>query len=212
MEWMNRGQGQGQPTGPAAHHSAAPAPAPSAKKSGGLRNWNLMRFVQVALLFSATILIVAVVWFLALGGNTKSQSDYVDTGKLQAVFLNGGQVYFGKINNLNDKYLSMNGIYYLRVNQQVQPNQSSTSSNDVSLVKLGCELHGPQDNMVINIDQVIFWENLKDDGQVAKAVKEYQTQNPNGQKCDASSSNQSNTGDTSNSSDTNNNNSGNNGQ
>ena len=191
MEWMNRGQGQGQPVGQAAHHSTAPTAAPSAKKQlGGLGSWGAMRFVQVALLFSVTILLVASVWFLALGDKNTAESKYVDSSKLQAVFLNGGQVYFGDINNLNGKYLSMSNIYYLRVNQQVQPNQSTTAtgSNDVSLVKLGCELHGPTDNMVINREQVIFWENLKDDGQVAKAVKEYQTQNPNGQKCDATTS------------------------
>jgi hypothetical protein len=88
----------------------------------------------------------------------------------------------------------MSDIYYLRVNQQVQPNgQQSSSNNDISLVKLGCELHGPQDQMVINQNQVIFWENLKDDGQVAKAVAEYVKQNPNGQKCDATSASDTST-------------------
>lgn len=210
MEWMNRGQGQGQPAGPAASHSAAPASAPSAKKQrSGLGGWTFLRVTQVALLFSVALLLVAVVGFLIFGGNGRDEEDHVDKSKLQAVFLNGGQVYFGHINELNDRYLSLDRIYYLRVNQQVQPNQStSNSSNDVSLVKLGCELHGPQDSMVINREQIIFWENLKDDGQVAKAVKEYQTQNPNGQKCDATSNSQSNTGDTTNtdnSSDSNNN-------
>jgi hypothetical protein len=183
MEWMNRGdQRQGQPAG-----QPATAAAGSTKKAS-LKNLRTWKIAQVALLFCITILVVAVVWFVALGGNNKEAS-YVDNGKLQAVFLNGGQVYFGKINDLNGKFLSMSGIYYLRVNQQVQPNQSSSSnSNDISLVKLGCELHGPQDNMVINREQVIFWENLKDDGQVAKAVKTYQEQNPGAQKCDQSSS------------------------
>jgi hypothetical protein len=188
MEWMNRGQGQGQPTGPAAGHSAAPAAQSARKQISGLRNLGPLAFVQVALLFSVTVLLIAVVWFIALGGG-KSENSYVDDSKLQAVFLNGGQVYFGDINNLNSDYLSMSNIYYLRVNQQVQPNQSTSNANDVSLVKLGCELHGPQDNMVINREQVIFWENLKDDGQVAKAVAEYVKQNPDGQKCDATTTN-----------------------
>jgi hypothetical protein len=109
---------------------------------------------------------------------------------MQAVFLNGGQVYFGDIQDLNSSNVRLSNIYYLRVNQQVQPNQEtadqSTNSNDISLVKLGCELHGPEDEMLINREQVVFWENLKTDGQVAKAVAEYQKQNPNGQNCDAS--------------------------
>ncbi len=106
---------------------------------------------------------------------------------MQAVFLNGGQVYFGKINSTNDKFMRVSDIYYLRVNQQVQPDgaAANNSNQDISLVKLGRELHGPQDSMVINQGQVIFWENLKDDGQVAKAVADYKKQNPNGQKCDA---------------------------
>lgn len=190
MEWMNRGQGQGQPTGQSMNHTPAPAAAqPARKQKGGFDLFKGMRFVQIALLFSATVLIVAVLWFLALGSNSKAESSYVDTSKLQAVFLNGGQVYFGNISELNGKYVSMNNIYYLRVNQQVQPNQSTTTtgSDDISLVKLGCELHGPQDNMQINREQVIFWENLKDDGQVAKAVKAYKEQNPGEQKCDQTS-------------------------
>jgi hypothetical protein len=82
----------------------------------------------------------------------------------------------------------MSNIYYLRVNQTVQPDSKNTNNNnDVSLVKLGCELHGPQDQMVINQDQVIFWENLKSDGQVAKAVATFQKNNPDGQNCSTTS-------------------------
>lgn len=190
MEWMNRGDRQGQPTG----QQASPAPAQaSAKQKVNLRGVKSWKIAQVALLFCVTILVVAVVWFVALGGSNK-ESSYVDKSKLQAVFLNGGQVYFGNIKDLNGKFLSMKNIYYLRVNQQVQPNQSnSSSSNDISLVKLGCELHGPQDTMVINREQVIFWENLKDNGQVAEAVKNYKEANPGEQKCEQTTGNSTNT-------------------
>jgi hypothetical protein len=80
------------------------------------------------------------------------------------------------------------------VNQQVQPNQkdangNSNSNNSISLVKLGCELHGPSDQMLINRDQVSFWENLKSDGQVTTAINKWVEQNPNGQKCSTANSN-----------------------
>jgi hypothetical protein len=47
--------------------------------------------------------------------------------------------------------------------------------------------------MVINRDQVTFWENLKDTSTVVKTIKEWVKQNPNGQQCSSttSSSNQS---------------------
>jgi hypothetical protein len=139
------------------------------------------------MLFSITVLLVALIASLIFGNPAKSgNSEFrnVDASKLQAVFLNGGQVYFGKINSLNPQFMRMSDIYYLRVNQQVQPGQTQPADDGISLVKLGCELHGPTDSMVINREQVIFWENLKEDGQVAKAVKEFKDKNPEGQKCE----------------------------
>jgi hypothetical protein len=131
-----------------------------------------------------TLLAIALISFLMFYKHNE-ESKYVAKDKMQAVFLNGGQVYFGKIRALNNKYVGLTDIYYLRVNQQVQPKQGEQAQQDISLVKLGCELHGPQDQMLINRDQVVFWENLKDDGQVAKAVKQYIEANPNGQNCEA---------------------------
>lgn len=176
MDWTNNGNRPAQP---------APAGNGGTSKRKKVAVFSGMKFASVALLFSATALVVVLVYFLATGKNS-GEAKYVDDNKLQAVFLNGGQVYFGKIEDLNSKYMRMGNIYYLRVNQTVQPNQEGNqqaTSNDISLVKLGCELHGPEDKMVINREQVIFWENLKDDGQVAKAVAEYVKANPNGQQC-----------------------------
>jgi hypothetical protein len=176
MEFMNRSQ-QAPAAGAAAGANAGSTHRGAKGKGGGL-----FKVGSVALLFSATILVVALLLSLVFGNVTEGQ--YVK-GDLQAVFLNNGQVYFGSIKNLNDKYVRLDNIYYLRVNQQVQPNQNNNNAanQDISLVKLGCELHGPADEMLINRDQVTFWGNLKGDGQVAKAVTEYVKQNPNGQKC-----------------------------
>lgn len=173
--------------------TGAPAPnrASESKKDKKFgKKWTMViKWTSVLLLVSGTILIVALVAMIGFS-KTQEESKYVNKDLYQAVFLNGGQVYFGRITNLNDKYMAVNDIYYLRVNQAVQPtDKNAADSNDVSLVKLGCELHGPQDQMVINTDQVVFWENLKSDGQVAKAVAEYQKQNPNGQDCSAAAAN-----------------------
>ena len=70
---------------------------------------------------------------------------------------------------------------------------AANANTSVSLVKLGCELHSPFDQMVINRSQVTFWENLQDSGQVAKAVKSFQDKNPSGQKCSDTASNASTT-------------------
>ncbi len=48
-----------------------------------------------------------------------------------------------------------------------------TSQGDVSLLKLGNELHGPEDWMEINPAHILFIEELKPDGKVAKAIDAY---------------------------------------
>ncbi len=185
---MDFSQRTGRPAPTSSDQSSASSSAPKSK-SKKTRSFASLKVVSVVLLYSVTILIAALaVYAFVIGGRNNSESKYVDTGSYQAVFLNGGQVYFGKITGANVKYMTLNDIYYLRVNQQVQPGQQA-SQNDISLVKLGCELHGPQDQMVINQDQVVFWENLKTDGQVVKAVKQFQEQNPNGLKCDQPAAN-----------------------
>ncbi len=174
----------------AQRNNAAPAGAPAPNRASNTKTnkkWaSLMRWGTVVLVVSGAILLVALLASIVFSKPNK-QSKYVNDNQYQAVFLNGGQVYFGKISELNTKYIALNNIYYLRVNQTVQPTANTSNPNDVSLVKLGCELHGPNDQMVINTDQVIFWENLKADGQVAKAVAEFIKQNPKGQDCTAAS-------------------------
>lgn len=130
---------------------------------------------SIFMLICTALVAAGVIGLLVFGtGNRAStEGSNVDTNKYQAVFLSGGQVYFGKIVRFNSSFVAVKDIYYLRVNQQVQPGQTQNNS-DISLTKLGSELHGPEDTMFINRDQVQFWENLKDDGQVVKAIKAYQ--------------------------------------
>lgn len=166
MDFANRGARPAQADGVTS--SAAGGQSQKGSKNKGSKATKIM---QIVLLFSVTLIAVALIVLFIFGGK-KDESSYVDKDKYQAVFLNGGQVYFGKIGEYTGKFLTLTDIYYLRVNQQVQPGQT-TAQNDVSLAKLGNELHGPEDEMVINRSEVQFWENLKDDGQVVKAITEY---------------------------------------
>ena len=138
------------------------------------------------------VVIVLVIAVLALAGamlypKVKKSMDKKEAEKediYHAVFLSNGQVYFGKMYNSKDEYMKLSEVYYLQLNQQqtqqVQPAEGDTQSQDssesknpeFSLVKLGQELHGPENAMVINKDQVLFYEQLKTDSNVVKAIKE----------------------------------------
>ena len=179
MDFTGRGSQPAQPAATGSQYSGS-TNAGNGKKSKSNKSRNWARWGAGLLGLLLLVLVVALIVFVAFG--SKKESGYIDKNKLQAVFLQTGQVYFGKIKSLQGNYIELENIYYLQTSNS--DSASTTNSNaNVSLVKLGCELHAPYDRMVINRDQVTFWENLQDDGQVAKAVATFQKDNPNGQKC-----------------------------
>lgn len=184
-----RGNGGGQ--GPTA---GVTANVERVKKMVDVDQPRWIRITFVALLFSVTILLIAIAALFYSGRTHEGQ--LVDQTKEQAVFLTNGQVYFGKVKDINSQYVNLQEIYYLN-SQSSDSKDSSAQATSFSLVKLGCELHGPADQMVINREQVSFWENLKTDGKVAKAIDQWKSENPNGQKCtDTTNSTQQSTGAT----------------
>ena len=191
MDFTTRGANAHQ-SAPSPNAGAPASSAPSKKK----RDRGKWRRIGVTVVVGAVVILLVALVALISFSNGKDEDSYVDSSKLQAVFLNTGQVYFGNIKSLNNKYFVLTNIYYL---QQANSGSSSTSASktgsNVTLVKLGCELHEPYDQMVINSSQVTFWENLQDGGQVAKAVANFEKQNPNGLKCtDQSSSSSTDSG------------------
>ena len=127
------------------------------------------------------VLLVALLAAVGIGswlyGKSTSVGAQIDDGKYQALFLTNGQVYFGKLKTLNDDYLAMTNIFYLQNTQQADSNNpqatTSKSSDNVNLIKLGSEVHGPTDQMIVSKQQVLFFENLKADGRVSASIDQY---------------------------------------
>ena len=95
-----------------------------------------------------------------------------------AVFLTNGQVYFGHIKSIDPTTIALVDIFYLQANTNIQssnttPPKDNTNNVQVSLIKLGNEIHGPTDMMMINRASVLFWEELKNDGKVVQSIKQY---------------------------------------
>ncbi|MEO8104969.1 MAG: hypothetical protein ABI602_01395 [Candidatus Saccharibacteria bacterium] len=181
MDFSNRST-QSQPAAPVARPTSSVGGNGAGKYNKSDRS-KLARIAKVAAVALVAILLVAVTLVVVRSGGNNDEQKYVDSSKLQAVFLNTGQVYFGKITTLNSKYFVVEDIYYLQTSSAGSSTTAAAANTSVSLVKLGCELHSPRDEMVINRAQVTFWENLQATGQVAKAVATFQKANPSGQKC-----------------------------
>jgi len=193
MEYMSRGDNRNG------------APGSAAPRSGRRRHidWaaRTVRLELFVVLVGSALLLAAVALYLGFSGTpTTSESKQIDTSKYQAVFLNGGATsgsvayttYFGHVTKLNGSYLILKDVYYLTTASSTDQSQAANPQ----LTKLGCQqLHSPYDEMVVNRNQVAFWENLQDSGKVVQAIKQFKQQNPNGPNCSASTSNsQSTTG------------------
>lgn len=194
---MNRAQ-QPRANVPNNAHNVASAPmnvAPSNRKTTpASKDSKWVRYATVALLFSVTILVVSVVAYIGFKGQS-NEFKYVNKNEYQAVFVNvtgtsGGQVYFGHIQSITDKYVNLTNVFYIQ-GQSSSSTGTQSSQSSYTLVKLGCELHAPEDQMILNHDQVFFWENLKNSGQVATKIADYYKANPNGTTCNSSSTSSS---------------------
>lgn len=165
-----------------------PRPTPVDHAAAHVNQPSLASKILVILLIVASIVFIANMTLQLVGkrGSTPVSlgSARVDTDSYQAVFLTNGQVYFGKLSDINSEYLQLSDVYYLQITQSQENQELQEGGNDantdpqITLAKLGSELHGPQDSMYISRDQVLFWENLrdKDNSRVIEAIENYKTE------------------------------------
>lgn len=147
--------------------SSSPAHHPKPKKS--------KTKLIVSGIIALAVVILGICGWMWFKGNT---SEGIDNSKYQAVFFTNGQVYFGKLKPFNDKYLKLTNVYYLQNKTEEadskNPQATAEDGSDVQLIKLGNEVHGPADEMIISRDQVLFFENLKSDGKVSESIGQFQ--------------------------------------
>lgn len=117
----------------------------------------------------ALLVVMAVTYVLFVNPSPERTSEW------QAVFLSNGNVYFGRITRETSKELVLEDIYYLQVSNPLQQDGDPVPKGELQLVKLGNELHGPKDRMIVNKQFVIFTEDLKDDGKVVGAISQHKT-------------------------------------
>lgn len=143
------------------------------RRSGGKRGLGSKKTIitaLVALLVVAGLLAAFMAWQSGLGA--------IKRDRYQAVFLTNGQVYFGKINSMTGDTVVLKDIYYLQqaADVQKQENEEDQAQNQLTLAKLGKELHGPEDVMYLERSQMLFWENLTNDSQVVKTIQQEKQQ------------------------------------
>ncbi|HCM45569.1 MAG TPA: hypothetical protein DIS54_01945 [Candidatus Veblenbacteria bacterium] len=135
--------------------------------------FNTQPAIQVRRHSPWALIIIVVVLVLAFIGVIGYQSNWWrPMSGWQAVFLSNGQVYFGNVTSISPDTIVLKKIYYLQTSGPLQAG-GEQQAQDLALVKLGSELHGPTDEMIINWDQILFIENLKADSKVVKAIEQF---------------------------------------
>jgi hypothetical protein len=146
---------------------------------GSIANNAKLKWVWGALGIIVLALVVLAVVSAASG---KLWAKHALKSEYQAVFLTNGQVYFGKM-EFRHGWVTLRDIYYLQRADGLQQAAAGDGNSNASapaageqqqqlqLVKLGSEVHGPEDEMHIARDKIMFWENLKSDSRVVQKIK-----------------------------------------
>ncbi|MBI4714249.1 hypothetical protein HY771_03650 [Candidatus Uhrbacteria bacterium] len=113
------------------------------------------------------LIVVGAIWWYK---TPRLQDSMTLSGFYQSVFLDNGQVYFGKLKKPSDDFYELTDVFYLQTGS-VGLDQAS----NLSLAKLGGEAHGPEDKMQINKSHILFIEDMKSDSKVVKAIQDYKS-------------------------------------
>ena len=90
----------------------------------------------------------------------------------QAVFLDNGQVFFGKLENAGSTYPLLTDVFYIQSRMNPETNQATNI-----LLKRGNEWHGP-DSMSINARHIVVIEPVSPTSKVAQLIKDAKAQKP----------------------------------
>lgn len=119
-------------------------------------------------------LLCAVLIFLSMG--CEKQSGQTQPAPLsfgteyQAVFMDNGQTFFGKIENAGTPYPKLSDVFYI----QREVNRETNEVKNI-LVKRGSEWHAP-DYMMINAAHIVAIEPVAVNSRVAQLIKQAKAQ------------------------------------
>lgn len=135
---------------------------------------------EMLMLPYAVIVLAIILGGVGMWAQNRQFKQTIPQDTYQAVFLTSGQVYFGKLSPLNRQYMKLDDVYYLQssVSQAEEVIDEETGETTViepttefSVFRLGeAEIHQPTNEMTLNRDHIVMWENMELDSQVIEAI------------------------------------------
>ncbi|MGE5312415.1 MAG: hypothetical protein ACM3MA_00195 [Acidobacteriota bacterium] len=121
--------------------TAEPTPtAPAAKATTVTEREKrpLARFLIPGVVVVLLLLAAGAYWWFT---NKMGVPSYIDKSKYQAVFLQNGEFYFGKVQAADETTVRLVDVWYV---QKAAAAEEEATTN-LELIKLGSEVHGPED-------------------------------------------------------------------
>lgn len=89
-----------------------------------------------------------------------------------AVFMTNNQVYFGRLVSQNSFQVRLTDVFYLNDSKSL----SSTDPNeDISLIKMGKELHAPTDFISLSRSQIVSIQTMGNTSKISDAIEKYRS-------------------------------------
>lgn len=86
------------------------------------------------------------------------------------VFLTNGQAYFGHFYAAPGDYARLREVYYVLATQLQPADPKIPVQTQLSLQRLGGEIHGPKPEMRLSKQQILFIEDLRADSPVVQTI------------------------------------------
>lgn len=133
------------------------------------------RFVKPAIVV-AIIIVLCVAGWIVWSNLRDSGSVAIDSSKYQAVHLSSGNVFFGKLEIINDEHLKLTEVFYAETVESDQAAEGQQGGeNTTKLIPFEDYIYGPEDEMVIDRSQVVFFTNLKSDSGAGKLINDHKS-------------------------------------
>jgi hypothetical protein len=125
------------------------------------------KLTHLGLLFPRALIMASLVLLLFVYGCQKPEVK-IDT-EYKAVFLDNGQVFFGKLEKEGSSYILLKDVFYVQ-SQVVQQEKDKKEVRSI-LIKRGNEWHGP-DLMYIARHHIVVIEPVSPNSRVGKLISE----------------------------------------
>ena len=86
------------------------------------------------------------------------------------VFLTNGQAYFGHFYSGPGEYVRLRDVYYVLATQLQSQDPAQQAQTQLTLQRLGGEIHGPKSEMRIAKGQILFVEELRPDSPLVTSI------------------------------------------